>query len=276
MSPDLNLPLNQQQLQHFLDFGHVVLSNCFSRDAAQALRDEAYTQLGYDPQDASTWEKPLVGLFPTRSSPLRHFSPQLWAAICQLVGGEERVADPDCGLGQFIINFWRGRDEPWESPSPRVKGWHKDGDFFRHFLDSPEQGLLVVPLFSDVAHKGGGTVFAADSVPVVARFMAEHPEGVQPHEFDYQALLSQCHDFRELTGSVGDVALIHPFLLHSFSQNHSGKPRFISNINIKLREPMNFDRENAADFSPTEQAILQSLNCQRLAFQPTAPRERKH
>jgi hypothetical protein len=78
-----------------------------------------------------------------------------------------------------------------------------------------------------------------------------------PHRLRWGSLLAQCSDFRELTGSVGDVALIHPFLLHSFSQNHLGKPRFISNI--KLREPMNFDREDAADFAPVENAILQSL-----------------
>jgi hypothetical protein len=27
---------------------------------------------------------------------------------------------------------------------------HCDGDFFLHFLDSPEQGLLVIPLYSDI------------------------------------------------------------------------------------------------------------------------------
>jgi hypothetical protein len=135
---ELHAPLATEQIQHFLDFGHVILHDCFSRDAAQAVRDDAFSQLGYDPQDASTWKQPLVGMFPSKPTPIREFSPLLWAAVCQLVGGEERVAEPNCGMGQLIINFWRGRDEPWEAPSPRVKGWHKDGDFFRHFLDSPE------------------------------------------------------------------------------------------------------------------------------------------
>jgi hypothetical protein len=268
--------LSDAQIDHFLAYGHVILSDCFSREAAQQLIDDAYNQLGYDPNDASTWAKPLVGVFPSHSTPLRQFSPQIWDAVCQLVGGEERVADPDCGLGQLIINFWRGRDEPWEAPSPRVKGWHKDGDFFRHFLDSPEQGLLLVPLLSDVAHKGGGTTFAADSVPVVARLLRDHPEGIRPENFDYPSLLAQCQDFRELTGQCGDVALIHPYLLHSFSQNHSGKPRFITNINIKLREPMNFNRPRPEEFSPVERGILRGLGMESLDFQITAPRESKH
>jgi hypothetical protein len=56
------------------------------------------------------------------------------------------------------------------------RGWHKDGDFFRHFLVSAEQALLTFVLWTDMLHKGGGTFVAADSVPVVARFLAEHPD----------------------------------------------------------------------------------------------------
>jgi hypothetical protein len=249
------------------------LHDCFSRAAAQELVDDAYQQLGYDPQDSSTWEKPLAFLFPSRSIPITEFSPKLAHAIRELVGGEERMAHPNCGMGQFVINFWRGRDEPWDDPSPRVKGWHKDGNFFRHFLDSPEQGLLVVPLLSDVDTRGGGTVFAADSVGVIARFMAEHPEGILWHEFDFQSLVEQCHDFRELTGKVGDVALLHPYVLHSFSQNHRGVPRFITNINIDLAEPMNFNRNDGSEYSLVEQAVLRALDVERLHFEPTAPRE---
>ena len=55
---------------------------------------------------------------------------------------------------------------------------HKDGGHFRHFLDSPEQGLLTLLLWSDMLPKSGGTFCALDSVGVVARFLADHPEGV--------------------------------------------------------------------------------------------------
>ena len=265
--------LTDEQKEHFLQYGHVILPACFSRAAAQELIDDAYLQLGYDSQDPTTWVLPLAFLFPSRPFPIREFAPKLWKAICEVVGGQERMTSSDCGMGQFVINFWRGRDEPWEEPSPRVKGWHKDGNFFRHFLDSPEQGLLVVPLLSDVSTKGGGTVFAADSVPVVARFLAEHPEGVLPRDFDFQSLVEQCHDFREFTGQAGDVALLHPYMLHSFSQNHLGVPRFITNININLADPMNFDRADASEYSLVERAILRGLDVERLSFQPTSPRE---
>lgn len=106
-------------------------------------------------------------------------APRAWAAICDLVGGAQRVKQgADYSFGDsFIINFHHGADQPWEPPSPRVAGWHKDGDFFRHFLDSPEQGLLTIVLWSDIAPRSGGTFAATDSVRPIAQYLADHPEG---------------------------------------------------------------------------------------------------
>jgi hypothetical protein len=52
-----------------------------------------------------------------------------------------------------------------------------------------------------------------------------------------------------------------------------GVPRFITNININLAEPMNFNRDDAGEYSPVELAILQALGVERLDFQPQAARE---
>ena len=266
--------LTPEQADQFLTYGHVILHDCFTREAAEEAKADAWNQLGYDPQDPETWEKPLAFLFPSAPMPMKAFLPRAWGAICDLIGGEGRASGGNPGIGQWVINFRRGADEPWQPPSPEVKGWHKDGNFFRHFLDSPEQGLLVIPVFSDVAHRGGGTFLAADSVPVVAWLLRDHPEGILPSEFDFQALVAQCRDFREVTGRVGDVALLHPFMLHNFSQNHSGAPRFITNVCIGLKEPMRFDRPDPADASPVERGVLRGLGLESLEFFPAAPRER--
>ena len=42
---------------------------------------------------------------------------------------------------------------------------------------------------------------------------------------------------------------------------------------MALREPMNFLRPDADDFSLVEQAVLRGLGVDRLDFVPTAPRE---
>ncbi len=268
--------LSEEQIEHFLEHGHVVIHNCFARDFAEAWTANAFRRLGYDANDPSTWEKEIVHMPAAQRVPMEEIAPKAWQAACELLGGAERVAPCTWGDG-MIVNFHKGADMPWQPPSPQVSGWHKDGDFFRHFLDSPEQGLLTIVIWSDIEPRGGGTFAAGDSVAPVARVLAAHPEGVPPGgppEASFSSQIHHCREFVELTGRIGDVVLIHPFVLHASSQNHSGKARFITNPPISLKEPMQFNRENPADFSPVERAILRGLGVERLDFAPTAPRER--
>jgi hypothetical protein len=183
------------------------------------------------------------------------------------MGDEEKIKQPSYWGDGFILNLRRGADRPWEGPSATSPGWHKDGDFFLHFLDSPEQGLLTIVVWSDIGLIG-------DSVPVVARFLLEHPEGVLPGGFDFAGMAAQCHDFIEITGQVGDVVLIHPFVLHASSQNPSGIPRFITNPPISFNEPMNFHRNDPAEYNLVERAVLQGLGVDRLDFRITGERRR--
>jgi len=96
--------------------------------------------------------------------------PAAWGAAMDLVGGESRVRLPWQWGDGFIANLGVGDDRPWQPPSPTVGGWHKDGDFFRHFLDSAEQALLTFVLWTDMLHMGGGTFVAADSASRTRRW----------------------------------------------------------------------------------------------------------
>jgi hypothetical protein len=204
---------------------------------------------------------------------VKDFAPTAWRAACELLGGEDRIEQPYTWGNGFIVNLGLGADRDWEPPSPSAPGWHKDGDFFRHFLDSPEQGLLTLVLWSDIETGGGGTFVAADSVAAVARLLASRTEGILPDELDYEDLISQCDTFVETTGRLGDVVLLHPFVLHAVSQNHRGNARFITNPPIALREPMHFDRPDPADHSLVERAVLRALGVDRLDYRPSGPRE---
>ena len=108
--------------------------------------------------------------------------------------------------------------------------------------------------------------------PVIARHLYAHPEGLMPNQFS--GLIEQCSDFAEITGETGDVVLLHPFVLHAASQNPSGRPRFITNPCISLKEPLDFNRQDPADFSPIEQAVLKGLGVERLDYQITGARKR--
>lgn len=266
--------LTESDVTHFVERGHIVLRNCFPRELAEEWTDFAYKRLGYAPNDPTTWAVPRIHLPSMNRAPIQEIAPRAWEAICDLLGGEDRLANsaPSWGDG-FIINFALGAAEAWQPPEARRIGWHKDGDFFRHFLDSPEQGLLTIVVWSDIYPKSGGTFVACDSVQHVAQHLYAHPEGLLPGD-GFGTLVGKCKDFVEITGNAGDVVLLHPFILHAASQNPSGRARFITNPPVALKEPMNFNRDTPDDFSPVELAVLRGLGKDRLDFKPTGPRER--
>jgi hypothetical protein len=265
--------LSDAQVEEFLNRGYIVLHDCFPCETAEAWTSLAFTRLGFDPNDSSTWERPQIHMPASLRVEWKEFMSKAWGAACELVGGEDRLKQP-CLLGNsFIVNFYNGADRDWQPPSAQSPGWHKDGDFFLHFLDSPEQALLSLIIWSDIDHQGGGTFVAGDSVAPVARLLAAHPEGIRPGGFDFKAMIAECRDFTEFTGRAGDVVLLHPYILHASSQNASGKPRFLTNPAIQLTEPMKFHRANPDDYSVVELAVLRALGVDHLDFQPTSPRE---
>ena len=279
--------LTEEHVQSFLEKGYLVVKDCLDPNIANRWIAEAYERLGYDPRNPNTWEKDIIWMDHKNQMPVPSLAPKAWDAILDVIGGEERLETQVMGLGPghfttinsfewsdaFIANFHRGADKPWQPPSAAVTGWHKDGSYFKHFLDSREQALLTIVLWSDMLHQGGGTFISPDSVRVVARQLYQHPEGVNPSDFDFQALIQQCNQFEEVTGKAGDFVILHPFILHASSQNVIKQPRFMTNPPIVLKEPMNLNRENVEDFSLLERATLHYLGLERLNFQPASARE---
>ncbi len=266
--------LTSSDIDHFLHKGYVKLEGAFPREVAERWSQECFTRLGYDLEDPSTWKEVRIHMGGDRRVDVKEFAPAVFDAMCDLLGGAERIGGPVQWSDHFIVNLGIGADDPWQPADKWPNGWHKDGDFFRHFLDSPEQGLLVFVNWTDVVHLGGPTYIATDSVPVVARFLAEHPEGILPGGFDFRGLVGQCHEFEEAVGNAGDVFLLHPFVLHAASQNILRRIRIITNPPVHLNEPMRFDRNDPADFSAVERGVLQGLGVERLEFRPTHERER--
>jgi hypothetical protein len=266
--------LTREQRIHFVEKGYVKLEGCFERADVQEWLDLSFLRLGYEPADPSTWKESRIHMPVMHRKKVAEFSPKGWSGICDVMGGSGRIeGEPSWGDG-FIINFSHEADKPWQAPTAERGGWHKDGNFFRHFLDSPEQGLLTIILWDDILPKSGGTFLAADSVPAVARYLLDHPEGCEPGAFG--GLISGCSEMIEATGKTGDVFLIHPFMLHSASPNPSGRPRYITNPPVGLKAPMNFNRSLPDDFSLVEEAVLHALGVDRLNFQISSERETYH
>jgi Phytanoyl-CoA dioxygenase (PhyH) len=264
--------LTQADIDHFLQYGFVTIKEAFSPDLAAERAAACYRRLGIDPNDRSTWKEDRIHMGGDQYLQVRDIAPRVLGAMEDLLG-EDRMAGEPRWSDHYIVNLAERWDQPWIPPGPEAPGWHKDGDFFQHFLDSPEQGLLVFVCWTDVVHHGGPTYVATDSVPVIAKFLAAHPEGVPPNGFKFSQLIRECKDFVEATGKAGDVTLLHPFTLHCVSQNLLRFPRIITNPPVSLKEPMCFDRADG-NYSPVEQSVLRALGVDRYPFVPTGERVR--
>lgn len=263
--------LTEQERAHFLEHGYVLLKGVFPREWALEQVHGQFAANGMDADDPSTWREARMSFSPTKSLPIDEIAPRLRAAACELLGGPERVKGGETLDNGMTASCFTGEGKPWAPPGENDP-WHKDGYFFRHFLDSPEQALLSLPLWSDIVPQGGGTFIAPQSIGVVARFLAEHPEGVHPDRFPWSDLIRQCDHRMEAVGSAGDVYLMHGYMLHTISANPNRKLRCISNGIFALKEPMQFNRENPEEFSLVEQGVLRGLGVDRYDFQPTRER----
>lgn len=175
------------------------------------------------------------------------------------------------------MNLGSPARENQPDPPQLLRGWHVDGDFFVHYLDSPEQALLVVPLFTDVPPQGGGTALYPAGMRAVAAHLRAHPEGVSPRmvprdhpDFGTEKNLNWFNDvasrgadgdYVEACGDAGDVFLLHPLMLHSSTNNARRAVRIITNPPVSLREPFRFDRAGGSGdaYSLVERATLRML-----------------
>jgi hypothetical protein len=212
----------------------------------------------------------IIELTHTRAEFMHDIAPRAWKAVTELLGGEERVHVNEV-RDDFNLNTRTVPEREWLPPDRHTTGWHIDGDYFTRFLDSPEQGLLCLILWSEVGPREGGTFLACDSIGKVAKLLLDNPQGLDPRPFT--GLYRECADFVEVTGNAGDVVLCHPFMIHAPSPKTRSSIRLLTNPLLSLVEPLQFNRADPADFSPVELAILRGLGVDRLDYSHAGKRE---
>lgn len=256
----------------FIETGLAVVEDALDPAFCEAVIARRLADIGVDEHDPTTWRIGWHNLAPTTAYRLEDVAPRAAQVRDELVGGHDRIKFGDLP-DNLVVNFpdgtrpWWSPDE-WQSPAA---GWHKDGDWFRHFLDSPEQGLLGIVLWRDVTERQGATFLAADSIAGVARLLADHPEGIDPPVPVHDAV-ARSQRRRALTGRQGTVVFAHPFLVHSASVNATDRLRIISNTSVMLRSPL--DLAPGAEHSPLEMSILRALDVAGLEFRATRERAR--
>ena len=284
--------ISLEEAEHFVTNGFVVIKGAFSKEHATHVAEQAWRELdevhGVDKNDPSTWARRSPGPGPAgyarlkgsdKQHRLRSLAPRAFQAQLDLVGGAHRFPNNGDHLtwGEGVVSNLGIPDDPrWQPPAARQPGWHKDGWHFRHFLNSPEQALVTVPLYTDIHPKSGGTYLAVDSIRPVARLLMDSPAGIHPDSVQgggylIPGLVEQCCEFGELIGEAGDMVLLHPYMMHRVSINPSTRPRFIANMAPVLCEPMKFNREPDDCYSLVELATLHVLGQSSCDFQQERP-----
>lgn len=256
--------MDAESIRRFIDDGYVMIPRAFSRDVARDARAILWRDTGCDPEDPSTWTKPVVRLGYYSDPPFREAgnTPLLHDAFDALVGTGRWL--PRTDLGTFPVRFPLPGD-------PGDTGWHIDtsfqgdaapGDYFNWRVNIVSKGraLLMLFLFSDSGKDDAPTRLRAGSHLDVARRLAPAGEAGMPLSELAKTKFRESEGRQEVlaTGDAGTVYLCHPFLVHAAQPNRGTQPRFLAQPALLPKEAFRLDRDEGVS-SPVELAIRNAL-----------------
>ena len=241
-------------LDHFHEHGWMRLSGAIGAKDAAAMCDVVWKGLAADGilrDDPSTWSV-------ERPAHLQHLkdhpafraigSPIVLAAIDAIMQGCTYEAPRNWGA--LFLAFPNCRE--WQIP---LGGWHIDAKYTSPL--NPPGGVKTLGLLDDVAPKSGGTLVVGGSHRLVRRWFERNPPPADARSADMRKLLrghpylrdlQSPGDVRhriarfmdnpeidegiplqvvELSGTAGDVFLLHPLMMHAPAPNAGSGPRFM-------------------------------------------------
>jgi hypothetical protein len=255
--------LTRAEVRAFVDEGFVRIDGAFSRKRAAEARAILWRDLGCDPDDPTTWTRPVVRLGDYGQAPFREAvnMPILHNAFDQLVGDGRWL--PRSSLGTVPVRFPAPAD-------PGDAGWHVDMSFgfersdflsWRANIVSRGRALLMLFLFSDVGEDDAPTRIRVGSHLDIARRLAPAGEdGLSLGELAVNGFEESAGCPVALaTGRAGTVYLCHPFLVHAAQPHRGTQPRFMAQPPLLPAEPFRLERADSA-YSPVEEAIRNALS----------------
>ena len=248
------MALTANQVEQFVAEGFVKLERAFPEDVGEQCRREIWDTIECDPSDRSAWMQPFIRLdsFGTPAFRAAANTPSLLEAFDQLVGAGRWIALT--GLGTFPLRF-PSTDAPLEA------GWHVEASFagaqgeMRVNLRSRGRALLMLFLFSEVGSDDAPTQVRVGSHLDVPQFLeAAGDDGVSWVTLCQQVVPASAGRPIELaTGSLGDVYLCHPFLVHTGTAHRGSTPRFMAQPPLRSIEVLDLDSPNP---TPVERAVM--------------------
>jgi hypothetical protein len=259
--------LSDADRDQFVRDGFVKLENAFPSETAAEARAILCHAAGVDPDDRTTWNRPVIRLGDFAQEPFRQAAntAMLHAAFDELVGVGRWV--PRESLGGFPIRFPHPDD-------PGDTGWHVDASFppdqtaasgsyfdWRVNLRSKGRAMLMLFLFSDVGEEDAPTRIRLGSHLRVPPLLAPAGEdGLAMMEISLAAArATEGLPETTATGTAGTVYLCHPFLVHAAQPHHGTKPRFLAQPPLYPKVSFELTRSDG-DYSLVEIAIRLGLS----------------
>jgi hypothetical protein len=255
--------LSGEEIDQFIHLGFVRIDRAFSTSIADAGRQILWAETGLDPDDPSSWTRPVIWLGDHGEEPFQQAAnaPRLVAAFDQLVGRGRW--QPRLSLGSFPVRF------PSRANTGDT-GWHIDASFpaadskpddyssWRANFRSRGRALLMLFLFSDVGEADAPTRIRIGSHKKMARMLASAGEaGLCPMTMDYEPTANCLETLA--TGKAGTVFLCHPFLVHAAQVNRGTRPRFMAQPPLYPAAELDPNLRESHANSPVELAIRSAL-----------------
>ena len=255
--------LTGAEIERFIADGFVAVENAFPRALADAGRARLWRDTGCDPDDPSTWTRPVVRLGHYGDAPFRQAAntPALHAAFDQLVGSGRWL--PPGTLGTWPIRFPSAVD-------PGDAGWHVDASFgtddpdfmeWRVNIRSTGRALLMLFLFSDVEPDDAPTRIRVGSHADIAGLLAPAGDaGRSLRELAAHGFATSVERAEALAvGAAGTVYLCHPFLVHAAQPHRGSTPRFMAQPPLLSAQPFAIASPDVETY-PVELAIQTALH----------------
>lgn len=248
--------LTPEQIEEFINDGFVRIDRAFDTELADAGRAILWRDTGCDPNDRSTWTKPVIRLMDYPQEPFRLAANTrvLHEAFDDLVGAGRW--EPRTSLGTFPVRF-PSQAEPGDT------GWHVDASFYgedgsmRINWRSQGRALLMLFLFSDVGELDAPTRIRVGShLDIPGLLVSKGEEGISM--FDLDLSTTESRDVVLATGDAGTVYLCHPFLVHAAQTHRGTEPKFMAQPPLYPAEPLQMQRADD-NYSPVEIAIRKVL-----------------
>lgn len=253
------LGLTCDELAHFCEHGYVLARQVIDPEIVGLIAPMLQRHMS-DARSAGLVLENGGGFLlkdPPAHAATTHIFGQKYRQVIADLCGADRTEFNANGLGYMPIRFPYGDVTQTFDP----KGGHVDGIHFHHQVESREQGLIAVELWSDIEPLGGGTAIWAGSQLIVSRLLAAAaPQGLSCGELCSLAAKACAHlPIIECTGKAGDVLLMHPHLYHGSSRNQRSQVRIAGNKCVMLKADMDVQRANPQDLSPVEFMIARAL-----------------